>query len=84
VATKQQLSLETRKCAFVPCSREFVQNHHRQKFCSKKCQVKEANRKFAEKRKSQQRNRDLYSMDEGERREELRKQKHMLDPLYFS
>jgi hypothetical protein len=35
--------------AFVPCSREFVQNPHSQKFCSKKCQVKKANRKFAEK-----------------------------------
>jgi hypothetical protein len=46
--------------------------------------VKEANRKFAEKRKSQQHNRDLYSMDEEEKSEELRRQKHLLDPLYFN
>jgi hypothetical protein len=56
--------------------------HHPQKFCS--CQVGEANRKFADKRKSQQHNRDLYSMDEGEKREELRRQKHLLDPLCFN
>jgi len=29
-------------------------------------------------------NRDLYSMDESAKREELRRQRHMLDPLYFS
>jgi hypothetical protein len=46
--------------------------------------VKAANRKFAEKRRVQKQNRDVYSIDESEKQAELRRQKHFLDPLYFN